>query len=385
MSRRQVALLCDYALLPDRIGGMDRFFWALHTAMTAAGWHVTWLFPAGTDSTHYQERNFTLLPLPKDGFLPAATAYLAAHPVDLLVSHFVPYMTRYSLDWRRAGVRCYIAVDHMSRPQFPRRRGQRARLAVKGLLLAPTVHQVVAVSGFVGAAVARELGPQWRRKTAIIANGVDTAVVSGECSVFSDGLNRPLSTQHSALSTAGGTDPLHLVIVAHLMAEKGIQVALAALAQARDELPPLRLSIAGRGPYAPELQAAVVRLGLADQVAFLGSITAQAALLRGADVALVPSLWQEACPFGVIEAMAAGLPVLASATGGVPELLGDTGILVPPGDVAAFAAGLRRLAGDAGERARLGRAAQARVAAHYTLPRMVTDHYTLLAQALGDR
>lgn len=366
MNRRRVALLCDYALLPDRIGGMDRFFWALHTALTDAGWQVTWLFPAGADAAHYQERGFRLQPLPKDRFLPAASAYLAAQPVDLLVSHFVPYMTRYSLDWRRTGAGRYIAVDHMSRPQFPRRRGQRARLAAKGLLLAPTIHRVVAVSGSIGAAVARELGPHWRRKTAIIANGVDTTLFVARPSEIASG-------------------PLQLVIVAHLMAEKGIQVALAALAQARDELPPLRLSIAGTGPYAPELQATVVRLGLADQVAFLGSITAQAALLRGADVALVPSLWQEACPFGVIEAMAAGLPVLASATGGVPELLGDTGILVPPGDVAAFAAGLRRLAGDAALRTRLGRAAQARVAAHYTLPRMVTDHYTLMAQALGDR
>jgi glycosyltransferase involved in cell wall biosynthesis len=88
-----------------------------------------------------------------------------------------------------------------------------------------------------------------------------------------------------------------------------------------------------------------------------------AAELRAATAAVLPALWWENCPMAVLEAAAQGVPVVASAVGGVPELVDDggTGLLVPPGDPAALAAALTRLVRDPAAAAGMGSAAWARV------------------------
>ena len=84
------------------------------------------------------------------------------------------------------------------------------------------------------------------------------------------------------------------------------------------------------------------------------------ALLRTADVFVVPSRWPEPSPLTVGEALATGLPVIASRIGGIPEAVGDAGILVPPDDPAALAGALRGLIDDRARRAAMGLAARAR-------------------------
>src|SRR5207245_2798836 len=92
-------------------------------------------------------------------------------------------------------------------------------------------------------------------------------------------------------------------------------------------------------------------------------------LYREFDVLAVPSLttptWIEQFGRVAVEAMATGIPVVASDSGSLPEVIGDGGLLVPPGDPRALAAALDRLAGDPAERARLGKAARSR-AEHYS-------------------
>jgi glycosyltransferase involved in cell wall biosynthesis len=85
--------------------------------------------------------------------------------------------------------------------------------------------------------------------------------------------------------------------------------------------------------------------------------------LRGATAAVLPALWWENCPMAVLEAGAAGVPVVASAVGGIPELVQDgaTGLLVPPGDAVALAAAVTRLARDPQAARDLGRRGWERV------------------------
>jgi glycosyltransferase involved in cell wall biosynthesis len=89
---------------------------------------------------------------------------------------------------------------------------------------------------------------------------------------------------------------------------------------------------------------------------FLGRRNDVPELVGSATVAVVPSLWAEAFGLTVAEAMAAGVPVVASSVGGIPELIdqGETGMLVPPGDASALAAALRELLDDPARRARMG-------------------------------
>ncbi|MGY1761206.1 glycosyltransferase [Geodermatophilus sp. SYSU D00779] len=155
-------------------------------------------------------------------------------------------------------------------------------------------------------------------------------------------------------------DPPVVLYASRLVAEKGVDTLLDAAAR----LPSgVRVRLAGSGRLEPVVRARVAAEGLPVDV--LGPLAPDrvAAELRAAAVAVLPALWWENCPMAVLEAAAHGVPVVASAVGGVPELVDDgtTGLLVPPGDAAALSGALTRLLSDPAGAGRLGRAGWARV------------------------
>jgi glycosyltransferase involved in cell wall biosynthesis len=131
-----------------------------------------------------------------------------------------------------------------------------------------------------------------------------------------------------------------LMFVGRLAAVKGVLVLLDALVKARTAHPDLRLVLVGDGPERPRIVARVAELGLQACVEFAGYRTQDevANLLAGADAFVLPS-FAEGVPVVLMEAMASGLPVIATRVAGVPELVtdGETGLLVPPGDTASLA------------------------------------------------
>ena len=128
--------------------------------------------------------------------------------------------------------------------------------------------------------------------------------------------------------------PLYLAVGA-LVTHKGHRVLVDTMAAL-----PGSLVIAGEGPLRGALEARVAHLGLAGRVHLVGEVEPIGGLLRLADVFVHPSL-EEGLGQVVLEAMGAGARVVASAAGGLPEVVGETGTLVPPGDVAALVAALR--------------------------------------------
>ena len=139
-----------------------------------------------------------------------------------------------------------------------------------------------------------------------------------------------------------------LVYVGRLVAEKGVWPLLDAFERQKSAA---TLKIIGEGPSRADLEASVAERGLQHRVTFTGFIPHER--LRGellAAAALVaPSIWQEPLGLVLFEALACGLPVIASAVGGIPEVVkdGDNGLLVPPGDPVQLAAAIDRAIGDA--------------------------------------
>lgn len=137
--------------------------------------------------------------------------------------------------------------------------------------------------------------------------------------------------------------------IGRLKRYKGVDLALRALALARAERPDIRLDIAGRGDFQPELERLATRLGLADAVTFRGFVTEdeKLGLLRSAWANMFPSP-KEGWGITIVEAAACGTPSLASDSPGLRDSVRDgiTGLLVPHGDAAALASGMVRLAGD---------------------------------------
>lgn len=362
----RIFVVCDYLLQPNRIGGVDRLFWALDEAMARSGWTATWVFPDSPDSTHYRDRNMDVRTAPRNSLLPAVGELIAdAGGADLLVSHFVDYPNRYAYEWRRCGVKKYLAVDHMSRPFERPPRTVTGRKRLKGLLLRGWVDGVVAVSGFVRDAIVCELGRAWRSRIRVVPHGVDPSVFHPE--------PRP-----------GRRGPFHIVCIAHLIPEKGIQVLLEALASARPLLPSFEVSIAGEGWYEADLRQLAAARGLDPQVRFVGSISSQGDLLRSADTVVVPSLWREAFGLVLVEAMACGAASIVSRVGAMPEVAGDgTARLVDAGNAGDLARSLVELAGDEELRRKMGAKAAARAAERYRLETAVAGHLVAMEQTIG--
>ncbi|HKP19611.1 MAG TPA: glycosyltransferase family 4 protein [Gaiellaceae bacterium] len=174
-----------------------------------------------------------------------------------------------------------------------------------------------------------------------------------------------------------------LVASGGLYREKGFHVAVSALAEID-----ARLVIAGQGAQADPLRRLAAELGVADRFELTGALPPDqlAALVAQADVYLFPTLREEAAPLVLPEALACGVPVVASGLGGIPEVIdrpGENGILVRPGDPGELAAATNRLLGDDALRASMGAAARERVLEEYTLERMVERTVAVYEVALG--
>ncbi|HSJ92776.1 MAG TPA: glycosyltransferase family 1 protein, partial [Gaiellaceae bacterium] len=158
-------------------------------------------------------------------------------------------------------------------------------------------------------------------------------------------------------------DGVVLAFAGRLGPQKGLQVALEALS----DVPSVSLAIAGEGPERRALERQAAKLGLADRVRFLDGLDRPAVLrlFRAADASLLSSSWEN-FPHSVVESLAVGTPVIATAVGGVPEVVrdGENGLLVPPDDPAALAGAIRAFVDDPALRDRLAAGASASVAAY---------------------
>ena len=181
-------------------------------------------------------------------------------------------------------------------------------------------------------------------------------------------------------------------IVGRLVEWKGHEVFLGALARVAETYPDVQgLVVGGAGvssPFLPQqLKRLAASLGLSEAVHFTGHRQDIARLLAAMDILAHTSTAPE--PFGrvLIEGMAMARPVIASADGGVPEIVlhGETGLLVPPGDVGAFAEAMVSLLQDPERAAALGRAGRQRVVAHFTIEQHVRQVQEVYGVVCGDR
>jgi glycosyltransferase involved in cell wall biosynthesis len=209
-------------------------------------------------------------------------------------------------------------------------------------------------------------------KTLFIKNGVDT-------DKYAPGGTPAADAPFAAGDIVIGT-------VARVQDVKNHRALVDAFARLRAQLPDLaprlKLAIVGDGPLLPAVREQVAKLGLDGAVWLPGARADIASVLHTFSIFALPSL-AEGTPVSMLEAMACGLPVVASRVGGIPEVVdeGVQGLLVPVGDVDALTAALARYAQDADLRAHHGVAARARVEDRFSLRAMVAA-YGLLYDGL---
>jgi glycosyltransferase involved in cell wall biosynthesis len=239
---------------------------------------------------------------------------------------------------------------------------------VQERMIGAGVGRFVAVSHDVAACLVRRL--HWPAgKIDVIHNGVPV-----------DRFREPADAQLRAELAPEGA-PL-IVSAGRLTDQKGMDVLVAAAAL----IPEARFAVAGEGPERAGLEAAAHALGVGDRIRFLGRRGDVPRLLATSDAFALPSRW-EGSSLAVLEAMAAGTPVVSTAIGGTTELVvdGDSGLLVPPGDPHALASALRAVIADPALASKLGSAGRERVLACFTSARTAERVTAVYASLLGDR
>lgn len=240
-------------------------------------------------------------------------------------------------------------------------------LSLLGRLTARASDAVVAPSRVTAGELVEDYGA---RVAAVIPNGVSTPPRAAE------------PTDDTALPT--------ILYAGRLRTRKAVAVLIEAFAELRSlggAGATARLVIAGDGEHRDALEARVAELGLGEAVRFLGAVprSEMVRLYATAQVFCLPSIY-EGFPLAILEAMAAGLPVVSTTVSGIPEAVsdGESGLLVPPEDATALAHALHRLLADSSLRRAMGEASRRRVEEHFSIGH-VAARYLELWQEVAER
>jgi len=286
---------------------------------------------------------------------------VVAHTHLLALNYAYPLMIRY-----RTPVRVYT-IHSLAERDIGRRTGP----IVRALAFRYRVGKVVpvAIAEEVRATIQRVYGYP---DPPLIPNGVPTDEYA------------PDPHTRAQWRQAHGIEP-HATVLTHVgrfAPPKNHALLVEAFAQVRADCP-LYLLLVGAGELEDAVREQVAGLGLASRVRFLGVRADVADILRASDVFVLSSRW-EGNPMSVMEAMAAGLPVVSTAVGGVPELVreGVTGRLVPSEDAGALAQALQALVDDPARRQAMGAAARRHAVAHFDIRHTVRGYEQLYESLL---
>jgi glycosyltransferase involved in cell wall biosynthesis len=233
--------------------------------------------------------------------------------------------------------------------------------------------RVIAISEGIGRVLLAEgLSPE---KLRVVRSAVDWARFQRPCD------------RHAVVALGVPADALLVGVVAQLIPRKGHRFLIEALPSLTAANPGLHTLFFGQGAMETELRAQVAALGLAARVHFAGFRDDLDSLLPCLDVLVHPAT-MEGLGVSLLQAASAGVPILASETGGIPEAVRDgiNGVLVPPGDTAAIGAALDQLLGDAAKRRRLGEGGRNLMRHEFSIDAMVEGNlavYRELLEILG--
>ncbi len=218
------------------------------------------------------------------------------------------------------------------------------------------------------------LSPRWAAWVRTVAPTTRLQVIPNPAPV--------VKARHEKIANA---DPM-LLFLGAIIEKKGVFDLLKAVAGLCERYPRLRLVLAGTGAAESLVKARANLLGISDQVELPGWVDAQARdeCLAQADVFVLPSYF-EGLPMSVLEAMAAGLPTIASDVGGIPEVIahGADGLLIVPGDVADLMRCIDKLLADPALRASMGKAAQRKVERCFGLERILAQIEAVYREAMA--
>jgi glycosyltransferase involved in cell wall biosynthesis len=361
------------------VGGTERVVWELATRLPAARWDVcVWLSPAsGMDefASALEARGIPVTRVAEvdsrwdgRGMWRTWRGLRRAKPGLLHVHHVWPAADRYlAVLAGAAGVPRLVVTEHIEGHSHS---AAQARLKRRELEQADVV---TTVSSAVADSLVRDYGVD-RARVRVVPNGAEPPDEVGE---------RPVVRRLREELGAGVLRPLW-VCAGRLEEQKGQDVLLDALAEVRRHGLEFVAVLAGDGRLRAALEERARSLGLEANVRFAGQVEDLGPLLAAADAVTLPSRW-EGMPLVLLEALARGRPVVASAVGGVCEVVsdGEHARLVPPGDVTALATALEDFHRHPDAALRMGWRGAVLVREGYTWERVIERFEAVYDEALG--
>jgi len=356
--KNTLALVVDF--VPDGNRSFEAFLLGFSEKMVSAGWRLVHVYsgePGPRFLSRLSEMNVPYILAPKS--LTFSDAYklgseLKVYSPDVMLTAF--YNAFNPVMWqlfRSSSVKHWVVSDHSSGVVNFKRGLANILAKLRGAIVSRFVDRVIACSDFVRI---RDIQSVYFRESKVktVHNGID--------------VNRFAPREQRE------NNPVKIVYAGQLIPEKGVATLLRAVADLRTEVKP-RLLIAGTGYQQVELELLAYDLGLEPE--WLGRIDWIPQLFASSDIAVFPSNWAEAFGLVVAEAMACESCVVASDIGGIPEVVGEGGVIVPPGDVKALQVILDRLIENPILRRRLGEAGRRRVLEKFTIDKMI-DGYAMV-------
>lgn len=292
---------------------------------------------------------------------------------DVVHLHFCVIFSLLPLALRAGGARNVIATEHISLPFATRSLPRDVAARLRNGVCLGAVRKILAVSDYV-------------RRRLVVSDHVPASLVD----VLYNGVDlsrfRPVAESARAIRARLGLPPDGEVVtsVGQLIDFKGLDYLIDAAALLRTR-PGLTVLVVGDGDRRDALAAQIDRLGLAGRVRLLGKRDDVHALLAASDLFVCPSVWDEALGYVILEAMAVGLPAVASRVGGIPEVVreGETGLLVPPRDATALAGAIASLLDDPARRRAMGQAGRRIVGEDFSMERAIAATVDLYAGLAG--
>ena len=268
--------------------------------------------------------------------------------------------------WTFHNARFDLREEHLARQKWlfkPKRWGHHTLYS----LGARGVDRLIAVSEEVKVSITKTLPAIPQKKIVAISNSVDVNRYGDRSGRAALRLELGLNEEHKVA-----------VMVATFKEQKGHRFLLEAMQAVVSQRPDLKVLFAGDGELRTALQERALELHLENNVFFLGNRADIPALLAASDYFILPSLW-EGLPMALIEAMASGLPVIATRVSGTNQVIvhGETGLLVEPGNSSELAQAILKMASDPSMARQMGRAARQRVEVHFGAQKQALEYLDL--------
>ena len=297
---KKIAILCNYQLLPERVGGMDYFFWMFDEKCKEKSIQVDWFFL--NKSTHQKYEKLTIISSNYQNLEHYFTNYIKNNnqTYSHIITHFIETCSPIFKKMKLISNAKIIVVDHNPRPIEGYSIKKRIEKRVKGILYSRYIDTFIGVSNYSKNQLIKEFGISITKKTKVIFNGLDIDKFKQKTHFFTNS---------------------NFVIASHLRKDKGIQDIIIAVNEIKLQVKiPFTITIYGNGYYEEELKKLIAKFSLQDHFIFKGSVSNLNELYCNFDYLIHPSHGETFC-YSVVESLLCNLPVITNNQGNVLGLI----------------------------------------------------------------